>query len=243
MTHQIDQIYSQSLDKVSDFQFDSKVVGVFPDMIKRSVPGYSQIIHGIGQIATKTVQENSHVYDLGCSLAAASLAIGRHVTNIPFKIKAIDFSQDMVNRAKEQISAYNLNPSIDIIYQDIRETEIENASLVILNFTMQFLKPEDRQTLVNKIYQGLNPGGALIVSEKLSFNSATVGKLIDDLHLDFKRANGYSELEISQKRSALENVMKPDTLETHLNRLKEAGFEHKSVWLQTLNFASMVAIK
>ena len=115
--------------------------------------------------------------------------------------------------------------------------------MVILNFTLQFLPPDDRDILINKIYQGLNPGGILVLSEKLCFDDQPVQTLLDELHLNFKRANGYSELEISQKRSALENVMKPDTMPIHERRFQNCGFSHTSLWFQCFNFASMVAIK
>ncbi|MGL4467109.1 MAG: carboxy-S-adenosyl-L-methionine synthase CmoA, partial [Plesiomonas shigelloides] len=121
--------------------------------------------------------------------------------------------------------------------------KIENASMVVLNFTLQFLPPDDRQALLNRIYAGLRPGGALVLSEKFSFADQTIGDLLFDMHLDFKRANGYSELEISQKRSALENVMLTDSVETHKARLQQAGFEHAEVWFQCFNFGSMLAIK
>ena len=90
---------------------------------------------------------------------------------------------------------------------------------------------------------GLNPGGALVLSEKFSFEDANVGELLFNMHHDFKRANGYSELEISQKRSMLENVMLTDSVETHKARLHQAGFEHSELWFQCFNFGSLVALK
>ena len=130
-----------------------------------------------------------------------------------------------------------------MIEGDIRHVEIENASMVVLNFTLQFLEPEDRQLLLDKIYQGLNPGGALVLSEKFSFEDTSMGELLFNMHHDFKRANGYSELEISQKRSMLENVMLTDSVEAHKARLHKAGFEHSELWFQCFNFGSLVALK
>nr|VUD31144.1 tRNA (uridine-5-oxyacetic acid methyl ester) 34 synthase [Raoultella sp. NCTC 9187] len=126
---------------------------------------------------------------------------------------------------------------------DIRHVTIENASMVVLNFTIQFLEPDERQAILDKVYQGLNPGGALVLSEKFSFEDASVGELLFNMHHDFKRANGYSELEISQKRSMLENVMLTDSVETHKARLRKAGFEHAELWFQCFNFGSLVAVK
>lgn len=149
----------------------------------------------------------------------------------------------MVERCKLHVNAYRSDTDVQIIEADIRNVDIENASVVVLNFTLQFLSPDDRQALLKKIYAGLKPGGILILSEKYNFADETANELLIDLHHDFKRANGYSELEISQKRSALENVMKPDSIDTHNARLKDIGFSSVAVWFQCFNFGSMFAIK
>ena len=243
MNPQQDTIYAQASDHISDFQFDSRVAGVFSDMIRRSVPGYGQIINTIGDFANRFVTPDSQVYDLGCSLGAATLSMRRQIQGRNCHIVAVDNSQSMIERCQENLNAYVSDTQVDLVCGDIRDIEINNASMVVLNFTLQFLPPDDRQTLLTKIYQGLNPGGVLVLSEKVRFEDAVVQHLLDAHHLDFKRANGYSELEISQKRSALENVMKPDTIPTHESRFNALGFSHFSVWFQCFNFASMVAIK
>lgn len=238
-----DTIYAQAYENISDFQFDEKVAGVFNDMIRRSVPGYGQIINTLGDFANKYVSTDSNIYDLGCSLGAATLSIRRHIDNRNCKIIAVDNSESMIQRCRENLSAYVSETPVDLVCGDIRDIKIENASMVVLNFTMQFLAPKDRERLLSSIYKGLKPGGILVLSEKLNFEDESIQSLLVDLHLDFKRANGYSELEISQKRSSLEHVMKPDTLEQHEVRLKTQGFKHFNVWFQCFNFASMVAIK
>ena len=238
-----DTIYAQASEHISDFQFDNRVAGVFSDMIRRSVPGYAQIINTIGDFADRFVMPNTQIYDLGCSLGAATLSIRRQIQGRQCRIIAVDNSESMVARCQENLNAYVSDTDVDLVCGDIRDIDIQNASLVVLNFTLQFLPPEDRETLIAKIYQGLNPGGILVLSEKIRFEDAPIQTLLEEQHLDFKRANGYSELEISQKRSALENVMKPDTLTTHQQRLTRQGFSHFSLWFQCFNFASMVAIK
>ncbi|ASJ96689.1 MULTISPECIES: carboxy-S-adenosyl-L-methionine synthase CmoA [Shewanella] len=238
-----DTIYAQACEHISDFQFDDRVAGVFSDMIRRSVPGYGQIINTLGDFADKCVSPDSNIYDLGCSLGAATLSVRRRIEGRGCHIIAVDNSESMVERCRQHLNAYVSETPVDLVCADIRDIDIQNASMVILNFTMQFLAPEDRQTLIANIYRGLKPGGILVLSEKLVFDDAPVQHLLDELHLDFKRANGYSELEISQKRSSLEHVMKPDTLEQHQQRLTDQGFSHFSVWFQCFNFASMVAIK
>jgi len=238
-----DTLFSAPIDKLGDWTFDERVAEVFPDMIQRSVPGYSNIISMIGMLAERFVTPNTQVYDLGCSLGAATLSVRRSVQADGCKIIAVDNSPAMVERCRRHIDAFRASTPVAVIEADIRDIPIENASMVVLNFTLQFLAPADRQTLLARIYQGLNPGGALVLSEKFSFEDADVGELLFNMHHDFKRANGYSELEISQKRSMLENVMLTDSVEAHKARLRQAGFEHSELWFQCFNFGSLVALK
>lgn len=238
-----DIIFSAPIDKIGDFTFDERVVEVFPDMIQRSVPGYSNIISAIGMLAERFVKPNTQVYDLGCSLGAATLSMRRHIKQEGCNIVAVDNSPAMVERCKLHVNAYRSDTPVEVIEADIRDIVIENASMVVLNFTLQFLSPEDRYSLLEKIYAGLRPGGILIVSEKFVFGNESAHELLIDLHHDFKRANGYSELEISQKRSAIENVMRPDSIELHKERFAKLGFTSFEVWFQCFNFGSMFAIK
>ncbi len=238
-----DVIFSAPIEKMGDFTFDERVAEVFPDMIQRSVPGYSNIISAIGMLAERFAKPSSNVYDLGCSLGAATLSMRRHIDQENCQIIAVDNSPAMVERCKLHINAYRSDTPVQVIEADIRDIEIENASVVVLNFTLQFLSPEDRFALLEKIYAGLRPCGILILSEKYVFENQPAHELLIDLHHDFKRANGYSELEISQKRSAIENVMRPDSIEAHKQRFEKIGFSSYEVWFQCFNFGSMFAIK
>lgn len=242
MSHK-DTIFSTPIEKIGDFTFDANVAEVFPDMIQRSVPGYSNIISAIGMLAERFVEPQSNIYDLGCSLGAATLSMRRHISKEGCKIIAVDNSEAMVERCKLHVNAYRSDTPVKVIEADIRDIDIENASVVVLNFTLQFLSPEDRQSLLEKIYRGLRKGGILILSEKYVFENETANELLIDLHHDFKRANGYSELEISQKRSAIENVMRPDSIQMHKDRFESIGFSSNEVWFQCFNFGSMFAIK
>lgn len=238
-----DTIFAAPIEKLGDFTFDESVAEVFPDMIQRSVPGYSNIITAIGMLAERFVTDNSQVYDLGCSRGAGILSVRRNVKAQNVKIIGIDNSEPMVERCRSHINAYQSSIPVDIHLGDIRNVEIENASMVILNFTLQFLPPHDRLALLKKIYQGLKPNGVLVLSEKFTFENQAMNELLIDLHHTFKRANGYSELEVSQKRTALENVMRTDSIDTHKQRLQQAGFSQVELWFQCFNFGSMIAIK
>lgn len=240
---QTDHIYAEPLAHIQDFRFDDQVADVFPDMIQRSVPGYQSIIQTIGQLASRYQQADSHFYDLGCSLGAASLAMRRNISVTGCKIIAVDNSAAMVQRCQRHLEAFRSEVPVEVIEGDIRELALSNAAMVVVNFTLQFLARQDRASLLTRIYQALKPGGILLLSEKIISPHACSNQLLVDLHHDFKRANGYSELEISQKRTALENVMQPDSIEAHQQRLQQAGFAESTVWFQCFNFCSMIAFK
>jgi len=241
---QTDNIFSKPLDKVDSFSFDQQVVQVFPDMIKRSVPGYENIINSIAVITQRCATDNSNLYDLGCSLGAATLSMRRGLLEKSgCQIISVDNSSAMVESCKQHIQAYKSDVPVTVLQDDICNIKIENASVVVLNFTLQFLTPEKRLSLLTNIYQGLLPGGVLILSEKFLFDDPKSHQLIIDLHLDFKRNQGYSELEISQKRSSLDNVLISDTVEEHYQRLQQAGFKHNNLWYQYFNFGSILSIK
>ncbi|QYM91128.1 carboxy-S-adenosyl-L-methionine synthase CmoA [Dickeya zeae] len=238
-----DMLFSAPIANLGDWTFDERVAEVFPDMIQRSVPGYSNIISMIGMLAERFVQADTQVYDLGCSLGAATLSMRRNIHVPGCRIIAVDNSSAMVARCRRHIEAFRAETPVDVREADILDIDIENASLVVLNFTLQFIPPEQRLLLLKRICQGLRPGGALVLSEKFSFDDVSIGELLFNMHLDFKRANGYSELEISQKRSMLENVMLTDSVDTHKARLRKAGFAHSDVWFQCFNFGSLLALK
>ncbi|MBO1924818.1 carboxy-S-adenosyl-L-methionine synthase CmoA [Thiomicrorhabdus sp. 6S3-12] len=241
---QKDTIYSQQHEAVGAFQFDESVVAVFPDMIQRSVPGYQTILTGIGELTKIHAQPNTRLYDLGCSLGAATLTMRRALDeNSGCSIVALDTSTAMVERAQEYLLAFHSEVPVELHCADMCDFDIQNASVVVINFTLQFIDPQERLTLLKRIYQGLVPGGILILSEKIHFDDPALQKSIEHLHLQFKRANGYSELEISQKRSSLENVLISDSEATHLDRLQQAGFDSAGIWFQAYNFASFLAIK
>lgn len=238
-----DTLFSAPIANLGDWRFDDKVAEVFPDMVQRSVPGYSNIIAMIGMLAERFVQAHSHVYDLGCSLGAATLSMRRNINQPDCKIIAIDNSPAMIARCQRHLGAFKSEVPVEVVCADISQIELNNASMIVLNFTLQFIHPDARQELLNKVYQALKPNGVLVLSEKFSFADTQIDQLLFDMHHDFKRANSYSELEISQKRSMLENVMRTDTIDTHKQRLHLAGFTHCDTWFQCFNFGSLLAIK
>lgn len=237
-----DKIFSKT-QQVVDFAFDDTVADVFPDMIRRSVPGYETVISLLGVLANQYAKNNTTIYDLGCSLGAATLSMHQQTRTLDVQHICIDNSKAMVKRCESRLQRHMPAANLQVLCEDIQETKIHNASIVVVNFTLQFLPPESRLALLKTIYEGLLPNGVLVLSEKLVFEDSVENQHQIDWHHNFKRANGYSDLEISQKRAAIENVMIPDTIEQHQTRLKLAGFEQSYQWFQSFNFSSMVAIK
>ena len=237
-----DKLFAHNQQAV-DFAFDDAVADVFPDMIRRSVPGYEAIISQLGVLARHYAKPDTHIYDLGSSLGAATLSMYRQTSDLNVKHICIDNSESMVKRCQSRLQRHMPDADLKILCENIEDTQISNASLVVINFTLQFLSPDSRLELLKKVYKGLLPGGVLILSEKLVFIDKTENQLQIDWHLSSKRANGYSDMEISQKRAALENVLIPDTFEEHQKRLKAAGFSQSYQWFQSFNFASLIALK
>jgi len=238
-----DQIYAGDDTDPGPFEFSAAVARVFPDMLRRSIPGYAASIQAIGSLAHRYVQPDTRCYDLGCSLGAATLAMRRGIAATGCRIIGVDNAPAMVTRARELIEQDDARVPVDVICSDIRDTEISNASMVVMNYTLQFIDPDDRQSLLDRIAAGLQPGGLFVLSEKVRHPDPAVETMLIELHHEFKRRHHYSELEISRKRQALENVLIPDEIDTHETRLRQAGFSHVGVWLRYFNFVSLVAIR
>ncbi len=240
--HDKDRLYADLHGEIADFVFDARVAAVFPDMISRSVPGYATIINQIGTLASRFGAE-ARCYDLGCSLGAAALSMHLGLGDHRWPIVAVDNSPAMLDQARRQLSATADLSAFDLICADIQAVPIESASLVVLNFTLQFIEPSQRAALLRRIHDGLLPGAMLVLSEKITLENAPAQELFTEMHHQFKKAQGYSELEISQKRAALERVLLPENLATHRRRLHEVGFSTVEVWFQCFNFVSLLALK
>jgi len=240
-----DSIFALPQSRIGDFAFDQQVADVFPDMISRSVPGYASILAMIEQLSARFAVPGSNIYDLGCSLGAASRLISPQVPR-DCTIYAIDNSAAMIDKLLHLLEQQSVNPKgCQIIAKqaDVREVAMTNASFVVLNLTLQFVPLPDRPQLLQQVYQSLVSGGALLVSEKICFEDPYQQQLLTELHHDFKRAHGYSELEIAQKRTSIENILVPETLSTHCKRLRQVGFQQVAPWFQCFNFASILAVK
>lgn len=241
-----DKIY----DKPSDdkpFRFNDEVAKVFPDMLRRSIPGYDATIEAIGSLAARYVLQDTNCYDLGCSLGAATIAMRQGIDTPGCRIVAVDTAPAMTKRCREILAEDDRQfapaTPVEVLRADIRDIEFKNASMIVLNYTLQFLPMIDRDVLMRSIYDGLNDGGLLVLSEKVVDEIPEMEELLVDLHREHKRRNDYSALEVSRKRAALDNVLIPETVAAHRSRLAEAGFSHTAVWLRYFNFVSIIAIR
>jgi len=235
-----DKIYIDEKLGNEPFRFDDSVARVFPDMLRRSIPGYAASIEAIGSLAARYARQQTNCYDLGCSLGAATLAMRQGIRADGCRVIAVDNSAAMIEKCRTAVAGID---GIDVQLADIRDVAIENASMVVMNYTLQFLDPDARDDMLRRIADGMIEGGLFLLSEKVVDENAHMEELLVDLHHEHKRRNDYSELEISRKRAALENVLIPESVARHRDRLSDAGFSHSAVWLRYFNFVSIVAIR
>lgn len=246
-----DTLFTTPLDANARFSFDEQVVACFPDMIRRSVPGYGQMLAMLPIFARRHCQfrqtsdgkKVSRVYDLGCSLGAVSFALAGEFEPNDLQIKAIDISAPMIAKAESVLAEHYPEHDIELICADVCDVKLQPCDMIVLNLTLQFLPVESREILLKNCYNALAEGGILILTEKTHLLDEADDAWRVERYYDFKRANGYSELEISGKRNALENVLITNTLDFHHQRLEKVGFTRHLTWFQFLNFASIIAFK
>lgn len=235
-----DEIFNSPQEDIAPFEFNDKVAQVFDDMVSRSIPFYQEIHRLIVDLTQRYYQGTGKVYDLGCSTGTTIDLLERSFGDRPISFVGVDTSAPMLEIATKKCG--HVRDAI-FLEEDMTKVDFKDAEMVIFNYTLQFLKVEKRGELLRKIYEALPPGGCLILSEKIKSPSSLMENCITDLYYDFKRRNGYSELEISQKREALENVLIPLTPKEQLNMLEEAGFKEFEMLFRWYNFASYLAVK
>ena len=234
-----DRVFAKPLSDVKAFEFNEDVTRVFQDMITRSVPGYELLLQMIALYAGVFVRDKSNIYDLGCSLGEVSRLIAEQTRKLDCAIIAVDNSPSMIRKCQQFGDSGNIEWRCD----DIQNIEISNASMVVLNLTLLFIDRDQRQSLITGIARGLNEGGVLVLSEKVVLDPELENQRMVQLHQAFKKMRGYSDLEISQKRTALEDVLLPDSQALHQQRLKQAGFSEVYQCFRCFNFVSYLAIK
>ena len=243
MTKKKDDVFNEVIKKPSDFKFGATVANAFDDMVERSVPFYNEIQRMIIEQAQEFAVPDTNVYDLGCSTGTTFLNLDPLVDE-RVRFVGVDDSKDMLQKCADKLKEAQLAREYELKNADLHQDfEIENASVVILCLTLQFVRPIYREKLLRKAYEGLNPGGVLIISEKILAEDSLFNRNFITYYYDYKRRNHYSELEISQKREALENVLIPYKLSENIKMLMEVGFSHTEVFFKWYNFSGFIAIK
>ena len=238
-----DEVFKDEIDKASDFKFGANVAKVFDDMVNRSVPFYGEIQRMMAELAADHAREETFVYDLGCSTGTTMIGMDTMV-NQNIRFIGLDDSQEMLDKCKSKLMEIGFSRPYELRCADLGQgVRIENASVVVLCLTLQFVRPIYRERLLNDIYRGLNSGGVLILVEKILAEESNFNRDFINYYYNYKRRNNYSELEISQKREALENVLVPYKLSENITLLRDRGFSHCEVFFKWYNFAGLIATK
>jgi tRNA (cmo5U34)-methyltransferase len=235
-----DLIYRDRQDPIAPFAFNAAVANVFDDMIHRSVPMYAEIIRRQARIIEIAAPRKARIYDLGSSTGNLALALCKRMLAGMFELTAVDTSQSMLDISAKRLNAIDRSADVTHVNADVRRIAMQSAGAVVANFTLQFIPPADRDALLEKIHRSLVPGGIFLFSEKTVHPDPELADLQVDFYYRFKKENGYSELEISQKRDALENVLVPETVAAHQERLSRCGFTVCDLWLKWFNFCSWI---
>jgi len=240
-----DKLFDSPRSRLEDFNFGKETAAVFDDMLNRSVPLYGEIQRMVGELAADFLDKGSTVYDLGCSTGNTFWAIAHHLLpEQQVKFIGIDSSQDMLRKTEENLKARAFPYPLELRHSDLNDGFIlDDANVVVMALTLQFVRPLFRAKLLEAIFRGLQPGGCLLLVEKIISEHSILNRLYIKHYYEMKRRHGYSEMEIAQKREALENVLVPYRLDENRRLLDEAGFQQVDTFFQWYNFAGIIALK
>jgi tRNA (cmo5U34)-methyltransferase len=240
-----DRLFAETRVRNEDFTFGKDTAAVFDDMLDRSVPFYAEIQRMLGELAADFAAEGSSIYDLGCSTANTFLAVGAMLPpERDVRFVGLDSSEDMLRKAEQKLAATRFPWPYSLTQQDLNDgLHLENASVALMVLTLQFVRPLNREAVINSVYRGLNHNGCFLLVEKILGEHSTFNRLFVNHYYELKRRKGYSDLEIAQKREALENVLIPYRLEENKRLLRHVGFHHVDVFFKWYNFCGVIAIK
>jgi tRNA (cmo5U34)-methyltransferase len=240
-----DAIFADRRDRIDDFDFGAETAAVFDDMLDRSVPLYGEIQRMTGELVSEFVEDGTSVYDLGCSTATTILHVARFIpSHLTAKFVGVDSSPEMLDIAREKLREHGFPYPCELKCADLNDgVNVVDASVVLLLLTLQFVRPLNRERLLRSIQQGMEKGGCVVLVEKVLGDDSTLNRLFIERYYDMKRRNGYSDLEIAQKREALENVLVPYRLDENIRLLKEVGFSAADVFFKWYNFTGIIAVK
>jgi tRNA (cmo5U34)-methyltransferase len=234
---------SNESELISDFDFGEATAAVFDDMLERSVPEYGELQRMIGELAAVFAEPATRIYDLGCS-TGITLETLADAIRAPVELVGVDYSPAMLARARSRLAALEWAGRLTLVEADLNQAvDVENASVVVLNLTLQFVRPLRRDFVIGEINRGLNPNGCLILVEKVLGNDSLFNRTFIRLYTDMKRRNGYSDMEIARKRESLENVLVPYRVDENFELLARNGFNQADVFFKWYNFCGIVGVK
>jgi len=241
----VDRIFARRRKRADDFHFGHETAVVFDDMLVRSVPMYAEIQRMIARLAADFATDGSNIYDLGCSTCTSFLNVASRLpSERDVRFVGLDSSPEMLQRGREKLAEAHFNRPFELELADLDDgVRMQNASVALLVLTLQFVRPLHRDALLADIFRGMNENGCLILVEKILGESSMFNRIFIEHYYDFKRSNGYSHIEIAQKREALENVLVPYRLEENRELLKRTGFRNVEVFFKWFNFCGLIAMK
>ena len=238
-----DTLFQDKREFINDFDFGKNTAQVFDDMLNRSVPFYSEIQRMIAEIANYFAVKNTNLYDLGCSTGETFIALDQKVLS-KVKFIGIDSSDAMLEKARKKMEEAKISHEYALIRSDLNQgVNIENASIVIMSLTLQFIRPLYREKVIRSIAEGINESGCFIVIEKVLSTNSLINRLFIKLYYDFKKRSGYDELEIKQKREALENVLIPYHYDENRQLMLSNGFKSCESFFRWYNYCGLLAVK
>jgi tRNA (cmo5U34)-methyltransferase len=238
-----DKVFNEEIKKPSDFKFSSKVASVFDDMVNRSVPFYGEIQRMIAELSAGQALPGTNVYDLGCATGTTLIGMNTTVAE-EIHFIGVDDSEQMLDKCRNKLQENGFKRTFELIKADLNQgIVIHNASVVVSCLTLQFIRPVYREKFIWSVYDGLISGGVFILVEKILAEEDCINRDFIKYYYDMKRRNHYSEMEISQKREALENVLIPYKLSENILLLRECGFAHTEIFFKWYNFAGLIAFK
>ena len=242
-TENVDRLFDEARPISTDFEFDKKTAAVFDDMVSRSVPFYNEMQRMISEIAGDFAPAGTNLYDLGCATGTTMVALDTSV-DPSVRFIGVDNSDEMLEKAREKMRTHNTARPVELVNGDLHKfQDFQNASVVALVLTLQFIRPLQREKVIQNIYDGLNENGCLILVEKLTVDDSLLNRLFINYYYDYKRRLGYSETEITRKREALENVLIPYRFDENREMLWNSGFRRVEEFFRWYNFSAMIAVK
>jgi tRNA (cmo5U34)-methyltransferase len=237
-----DRIFADPNRKITDFSFNAETAEVFEDMLARSVPGYREIQRMIFELASDFAVDGTNVYDLGCSTGTTIRSLDELAQQV--RLVGVDSSQAMLDKASRAFAASPLRHPYVLACRNLNDgMHVEEASVVVLSLTLQFVRPLHRERVLRDIHGGLHQNGCLLFVEKVLGEDSLLNRLFIQHYHEFKQRHGYSEIEIAKKREALENVLMPYRMKENEEMLRQVGFRAVDVFFKWYNFAGVLALK